>query len=93
MAIRETRDWNDSSSPGPLVSSISDELLACREEWQDNADAVADAYRRWSKAPRGRERARRFAAYAAALDQEQSAATSYARAAADADRSLGRRSR
>ena len=56
-----------------------DHLLEDYVDWRENARAVTGAYARWSCAP-GSERAVRFAAYAATLDQEQAAAAAYAEA-------------
>jgi hypothetical protein len=47
-----------------------DDLLDGYVDWRESARAVADAYARWSFAS-GPERALRFAAYIATLDQEQ----------------------
>ena len=56
-----------------------DHLLDDYVDWRESARAVADAYTRWCVAPRT-ERARRFAAYTATLDQEQKKAAAYAEA-------------
>jgi hypothetical protein len=71
---------------GPAAVPL-DEMLACHIDWREDALAVADAYRRWSHAPAGEE-AMWFAAYLAALEQEQFAAESYARAVAGVERAL-----
>jgi hypothetical protein len=55
------------------------------EAWSEDAAAVASAYSRWSEARAGEE-AERFAAYTAALDQEQASAWAYARAVRDVER-------
>jgi hypothetical protein len=55
---------------------VIDELLALRAGWRREAAAAEAAYRRWIGAPSA-ERARRHAAYLAALDQEAEAATHY----------------
>jgi hypothetical protein len=49
---------------------LLDDLLDGYVDWRASARAVADAYARWSLAF-GPERALRFAAYTATLDQEQ----------------------
>jgi hypothetical protein len=69
------------------VAHLVDEMLACYVDWREDATAAADAYGRWSGAPPS-EIACRFAAYLAALDQEESAATRYALAVRDLERSL-----
>jgi hypothetical protein len=68
-------------------SRLVDDMLDRFVEWREDAAAVADAYRRWSDAP-ARDEAWRFGAYIAALDQEESAAQSYAVVVADLDRWL-----
>ena len=64
-----------------------DDLLDGYVEWRESARAVADAYERWSSAS-GRERALRFAAFTATLDQEQAKATAYAELVTDIQRRL-----
>ena len=59
------------------IPELVDRVLATYVEWCETADAVADAYGRWFVAPAAEE-ATRFAAYIAALDQEQTAAGMYA---------------
>ena len=55
------------------IPSLIDRVLDTYVEWREATDAVAYTYGRWSVAPASEE-ARRFAAYMAALDQEQTAA-------------------
>ena len=74
------------TSPKPAAQLV-DELLARYVEWREDAAAVADAHGRWRAAPAA-ERAVAFAAYRAAVDQEESAAAAYA-AAVDALRATG----
>jgi hypothetical protein len=52
-------------------------MLAAYVEWREDAAAAGEAHRRWSSAPAD-EAARRYSAYVAALDQEESSATRYA---------------
>jgi hypothetical protein len=59
------------------VAALVDEMMALYVGWREHADKVADAYARWSAAP-PEERAMRFAAYLATLDQEQATASDYA---------------
>jgi hypothetical protein len=66
-----------------------DDLLDGYVDWRESARAVADAYVRWSFAY-GPERALRFAAYTATLDQEQTTAAAYAEAVTDVERWLQR---
>jgi hypothetical protein len=62
-------------------------MLACYITWREDAAAVEDAYRAWRDAPADHE-AWRFSAYLAALEQEESAATSYADLVGRVERSL-----
>ena len=57
--------------------ALLDDALATYMKWRETTDAIAESYGRWSVAPAA-ERAPRFAAYVAALDQEQTAAAMYA---------------
>jgi hypothetical protein len=56
---------------------LVDEMLAWYIDWRWDAAGVWDAYAAWVNAP-ACEKPSRFSAYTAAVDQEQSAATSYA---------------
>jgi hypothetical protein len=56
-------------------------------EWREITDAVADTYARWCVAP-AVEEAPRFAAYMAALDQEETAAAMYAESISELERWL-----
>jgi hypothetical protein len=88
--VRTSRD-----QPGPGRTDTSswaeamllDDLLDGYVEWRESARAVADAYERWSFAS-GRERALRFAAFTATLDQEQKKAAAYAELVTDVQRWL-----
>ena len=68
---------------------LLDDLLDGYVDWRESARAVADAYARWSVASVS-ERALRFAAYTATLDQEQRTAAAYAEAVTDVERWLHR---
>ena len=68
---------------------LLDDLLDGYAGWPESAGAVVDAYARWSFAPRP-ERALRFAAYMAPLDQEQKTAAAYAEVVTDLGRWLER---
>jgi len=58
-----------------------DDMLDCYVQWRRAARAERDAYEDWATATAPRaERGLRFAAYVEAVDQEESAACSYARA-------------
>ena len=69
------------------VPALVDQVLATYVEWRETTDAVADTYGRWSAAPTS-EQALRFAAYIAALDQEQTAAAVYAGSISELERRL-----
>jgi hypothetical protein len=72
---------SDDTSREPLtwpVASLVDVMLDRYVEWREYAAGVADAYTRWLEAP-AEEEAHCYSAYLARLDQEESAATSYAR--------------
>jgi hypothetical protein len=60
---------------------LLDEMTDCFAHWRQSAAASANAYRRWSHAPRDEKRGR----YSAWLDQEQSAARSYELAVAEVE--------
>lgn len=55
------------------IPALLDRALATYVDWHRTTAAVADTYARWSAAP-AVEHAVRYAAYMAALDQEQAAA-------------------
>jgi len=74
------------SAAWPLPRLL-DDVLAAYVDWREDADAASDAYRRWADAHLG-ERAARFSAYNAALDQEEYSATAYARVVAELERRL-----
>ena len=61
-------------------------------EWREDAADVGAAYEDWSGAP-ALEKAWRFSAYMAALEQEESAAETYAAVIAELDRWLTRAER
>lgn len=64
-----------------------DDGLVLYQEWREVADAGAAAYAKWCTSPAAHRR-RRFAAYLAALDQEENAARAYARAITQLDRRI-----
>jgi hypothetical protein len=68
-----------------LTAGLADELLAYYMDWRTDAAAAADAYRAWQRAPAAREAAS-FAAYMAALDNEEAAATRYGIVVTNLDR-------
>jgi len=69
------------------TDGLVDELLAYYIDWRRDAAAVTTAYREWSAAS-GAEGPLRFAAYMAALDQEQSSADRYAVVLSEVERAL-----
>ena len=64
-------------APGSPIGGLVDELLAYYIDWRHDAATVRDAYSEWS-AESGAQARLRFAAYMAALDQEQASAERYA---------------
>ena len=69
------------------IPGLIDRVLGTHIEWHETTDAVAESYRRWCAAPAVEETAR-FAAYLAALDQEQTAAGVYANSLSELERWL-----
>ena len=61
-------------------------MLATYVEWREATHAVADTYERWCLTPASETP--RFAAYMAALDQEQSAAGVYAESISELERPM-----
>ena len=68
---------------GHLVDVMFDRYL----DWREDTYSVAEAYRCWSQSPRG-DQSERFAAYVAALDQEESTGATYADTVRDVERWL-----
>jgi hypothetical protein len=68
-------------------SALTDEAIARYVEWREECATVYDAYAKWTNAPTDKTDLP-FAAYIAALDREQSAATVYGRALRRLERSL-----
>jgi hypothetical protein len=68
-------------------NALTDEAIARYVEWREECATVYDAYANWTNAPTD-ETDLPFAAYTAALDREQSAATVYGRALQRLERSL-----
>jgi predicted aminopeptidase len=68
-------------------NALIDEAIDRYVEWREECAAVYDAYANWTDAPM-EETDLPFAAYSAALDREQSAATVYGRALRRLERSL-----
>ena len=80
--------FKEKTLPAPIAGLV-DEMLACYIDWREDAATARDAYGRWSTSRAG-EAAQLFSAYQAALDQEESAATSYAAIVDDVGRWLHR---
>ena len=78
--VRSSRHPSVPSAAQILLDDLQDGYLDRRE----SARSVAEAYARWSSAS-GPERAMRFAAYTATLDQEQQTAAAYAETVADVE--------
>lgn len=64
------------------VEDLVDDVLARYVEWRESLDDADVAYRVWRESPSAEEPSR-FAAYTAALDEEEAAAASYAEAIAE----------
>ena len=62
-------------------------MLGYYIDWRHDAAAAEDAYRLWSIAPTDEE-ALRYAAYVAALDQEESSAIRYALVFREVERAM-----
>lgn len=77
----------DLSTIGARCGARVDDMLMRYVEWREELAATTDAYHAWAVAAVG-TRASRFAAYQAALDQEESAAWAYARAVGEVKRLL-----
>jgi hypothetical protein len=73
---RRARRIRVDTAPWPIPALV-DRVLDTYVEWREATYAVADTYGRWRVAPKGEE-VPRFAAYMAALDQEETAAAVYA---------------
>jgi hypothetical protein len=73
----------------PPAALLVDEALATYIDWREGERGVADAYARWTDAPRA-EQPMRFAAYNAALDREEAAAKDYAESIGELARWLAR---
>jgi hypothetical protein len=69
------------------IPELVDQALATYIDWRGTEQAVTHAYQRWS-AGALTDKATRFAAYMAALDQEQTAAGEYARSISELERWL-----
>ncbi|HXB16727.1 MAG TPA: hypothetical protein VNV44_13410 [Solirubrobacteraceae bacterium] len=78
----------DQSSRERLI----DDAFARYLDWLVESEAVKDAYGAWSRAPRT-DGALPFAAYGAALDREESAATAYRSVIAQIEEAFGGRQR
>lgn len=78
MANSQVRRVGESGdSDAALTDALVDEMLAYYIDWRQDARAAAEAYGAWSCAS-SEDEERRFCAYMAALDQEESSASIYA---------------
>lgn len=87
MRISGTTSTREHAAPGSAIDGLVDELLAYYVDWRHDAAAVRRAYRHWAAASRAEE-AWRFAAYTAALDQEEASAERYALILREVERAL-----
>jgi len=69
------------------VARLVDYVLTAYVDWREEAQATSDAYRRWARGPADEETGR-FAAYTAALDQEEASAVAYERSNTELERWL-----
>jgi hypothetical protein len=69
------------------IPALVDRVLDMYVDWRETTNSVANTYRWWCLAP-AVEEAARFAAYLAALDQEQTAAGVYAESITELERWL-----
>jgi hypothetical protein len=74
------------TAPWPIPALV-DRVLVRYVEWRETTGTVADTYGRFCAAQRC-DVAPRFAAYMAALDQEQTAAGTYAESISELERRL-----
>jgi hypothetical protein len=74
--------------PQRMRKRLVDEAIERYVEWRQESAAVGDAYGNWSTAPAA-EGALSFAAYRAALDREERAATLYGTVIDRLERMLG----
>jgi hypothetical protein len=70
------------------MAGLVDHMLDTYVEWREHAGIVTDACARWCLAS-AKERTLRFAAYLAALDQEQAAASGHRDAVAELRARIG----
>ena len=72
----------------PLADHV-DEAFDLYTAWREDAAHAAAAYRRWASAAEDEKR-RRFAAYHAAVDQEEASAGDYAHAVCELEQAAWR---
>lgn len=81
MAIRSTRPRVTADLEAQAPIWLVDDMLECYIKWRVAARAERDAYEDWASVTGpGVERGLWLGAYVAAVDQEEAAACSYARA-------------
>lgn len=85
-SLRRARRIRVDTAPWPIPALV-DRVLVTYVEWRETTGVVADTYGRWCVAERC-EAAPRFAAYIAALDQEETAAGIYAGSIRELERRL-----
>ena len=83
---RQTTRIRADTAPWPIPELV-DRVLDRYVEWRQTTGDVADTYGRWCVAQRC-DVAPRFAAYIAALDQEETAAGTYAESIRELERRL-----
>ena len=74
MSLRARRR---TEAPDVVSEQLADEAIAAYVDWREECDAVRGAYTRWQSGATGPDAALAFAAYGAALDHEERAASLY----------------
>ena len=72
---------------GCQIPALVELAIGAYVEWRETAGAVGETYAQWSTAPIS-EQSMRYAAYVAALDQEEGAAAIFADSVGDLARGL-----
>jgi hypothetical protein len=67
---------NPNTTNAPIPAQLIDDMIECYVDWREACAAMGVTYERWSRGAT-EERARLFAAYRAALDQEEATEAQY----------------
>lgn len=68
----------NSTWTGMPRDGLTEDVISAHDDWREECSRVRWCYSHWANAPRA-ERSRAYAAYASALDREESAANDYRR--------------